>query len=77
MKLLLNILSIAIYILAMKYIGFFISTPVFLFVLASWYAKGYETKTLSRIIFSVLVTVVIFLAYQIAFGYQLPTGIFF
>lgn len=76
-RLSINILSIAAYILAMKYLGFFIATPVYLYVLSTWYAKGYMTKTISRIIFSVAVTAVIFLAYQIAFGYQLPTGIFF
>jgi len=76
-KLILNIVSIAVYILGMKYLGFFIATPVYLYVLSTWYAKGYVTKPVSRIIFSVAVTLVIFLAYQIAFGYQLPTGIFF
>ena len=30
----------------------------------------------ARIVFSAGVTAVIFLAYQMAFGYQLPTGIF-
>jgi len=75
-KLFLNIAAIAVYILAMKYLGFFIATPVYLYALSTWYAKGCETKPVTRIIFSIGMTAVIFLAYQIAFGYQLPMGIF-
>ncbi|WP_049895979.1 tripartite tricarboxylate transporter TctB family protein [Oribacterium sp. NK2B42] len=75
-KLIINIAAIALYILAMQFIGFFISTPIYLYCLSTWYAKGYVTKPVSRIIFSAAVTLVIFLAYQVAFGYQLPMGIF-
>ncbi|ETP72586.1 Tripartite tricarboxylate transporter TctB family [Lachnospiraceae bacterium JC7] len=75
-KLTVNIGAIALYILAMQYLGFFIATPVYLYFLSSWYAKGYATKPVHRIVFSAGVTAVIFLAYQMAFGYQLPTGIF-
>ncbi|SFG77396.1 tripartite tricarboxylate transporter TctB family protein [Oribacterium sp. WCC10] len=75
-KLIVNIVAIAAYILVMKYLGFFIATPVYLYALSTWYAKGYETKPVTRIIFSLGMTAVIFLAYQIAFGYQLPMGIF-
>ncbi len=75
-KLLVNIVAIALYILAMKYLSFFIATPVFLYALSTWYAKDCDTKPVTRIIFSVGITAVIFLAYQIAFGYQLPMGIF-
>ncbi len=75
-KLIVNIAAIALYIIAMQYLGFFIATPVYLYFLSTWYAKGYVTKPVQRIIFSLGVTAVIFLAYQIAFGYQLPMGIF-
>ncbi|OON87883.1 hypothetical protein BXO88_01525 [Oribacterium sp. C9] len=75
-KLTVNIGAIALYILAMQYLGFFIATPVYLYSLSSWYAKGYAEKPVHRIVFSAGVTAVIFLAYQMAFGYQLPTGIF-
>ena len=75
-KLIVNIVAIALYILVMKYLGFFIATPIYLYALSTWYAKGYVTKPVSRIIFSAGMTAVIFLAYQIAFGYQLPMGIF-
>lgn len=75
-KLIVNIVAIALYILVMQYLGFFIATPVYLYALSTWYAKGYVTKPVTRIIFSLAMTAVIFLAYEIAFGYQLPMGIF-
>jgi hypothetical protein len=62
------------YVLAMKFVGYFIATPVFLFGLCTWYAKGYETKLWQRILFAAAVTAVIYLVYVMAFGYQLPAG---
>lgn len=77
LKLLVNVVLLAVYILVMKYAGFFIATPIVLFGFSTWYGKGYRTTILSRIIFSVAVTVVVYLAYHVAFGYNLPAGLFF
>ncbi len=76
-KLLLNVLLLALYILAMKYFGYSIATPILLFILSTWYAKGYTAKLPARIIFAIAVTIIVYLAYHIAFGYNLPVGEFF
>lgn len=70
----LNLLALMAYILAMKFVGYFIATPIFLFGLSTWYAKGYNTKLWQRILFAAAFTVVIYLVYVVAFGYQLPAG---
>ena len=70
----LELLALMADVLAMKFVGYFIATPIFLFCLCTWYAKGYETKFWQRILFAAAVTAVIYLVYVIAFGYQLPAG---
>ena len=65
-----------LYVLGMRFLGFWIPTVVFLFACSTYYAVGYQTKVWQRIVFSVAFTVVMFLVYQLAFGYILPTGIF-
>ncbi len=76
-RLIINLVLIAVYILAMKYIGFMIATPILLFVLSTWYAKGYKSTVVQRIIFAVAVTAVVYLAYHVAFGYSMPDGLLF
>jgi hypothetical protein len=69
-----NLLALMAYVLAMKFVGYFIATPIFLYGLCTWYANGYETKLWQRILFAAAVTAVIYLVYVMAFGYQLPAG---
>lgn len=76
-RLILNVLILALYILAMKFVGYMISTPIVLYILASWYAKGYSSTVKGRLIFAIATTAVIYAAYNLAFGYSLPVGILF
>lgn len=70
---------LCVYIFAMKFLGFLIVTPFAVFVLCSYFAKegGYVTKRLHRIIFSVIVTAVIWTMYVPLFGMTLPGGLLF
>ena len=72
-----SIAMLALYILGLTYIGFWPSTVLCLYAFCTYYAKGYETKIWQRILFSVAFTVVVFLVYEVLFGYTLPVGAFF
>ena len=73
----LTVLVLCLYVLLEKYIGFVISTPIATFVLVTMFAKGSGSKLLTRIIFAVAVTIVIYVVYVVAFGMSLPSGILF
>lgn len=66
-----------LYVLAMKYLGYLISTPFVLFALCTFYAKGFASKILPRIIFSIAFTFISYVIYVYAFGLRLPGGILF
>jgi len=72
-----SIAMLALYILGLTYIGFWPSTVLCLYAFCTYYAKGYETKIWQRILFSVAFTVVVFLVYEVLFGYSLPVGALF
>lgn len=66
-----------LYIFGMKYVGYLISTPIILFLLSTFYSKGFTSKLISRIIFSILFTALSYLIYVYAFGIRLPEGLLF
>lgn len=76
-RLVISIAMLALYILGLTYIGFWISTVLCLYAFCTYYAKGYVTKVWQRILFAVIFTVVVFLVYEVLFGYTLPVGAFF
>jgi len=75
-RLSINFVILIFYIIGMKYLGYFIATPVLLFILSTWYSKSGISPLIQRVFFSVLVTIIIYLAYVTAFGYSLPMGFF-
>ena len=77
MRLGLSMLILILYVAGMSLIGYWIPTLACLFVISTYYARGYKTTVVQRIIFSAAFAVVIYLIYQIAFGYHLPTGSLF
>ena len=70
---------LCVYILAMKFLGLLIVTPFVTFILTSYFAKesGFEVKRSHRIIFSLIVTAVIYGMYVPLFGMTLPSGLLF
>ena len=65
-----------LYVVGMNFLGFWIPTVLFCFACSTYYAVGYKTTLVQRLIFSVAVTVVMYLVYHTAFGYRLPAGFF-
>ena len=77
LKLGISLLALIVYVALMYVVGFIVPTVLFLFGISLYYAKGYNTKWWQHLIFAVAFTAVLFLVYQVLFGYRLPTGIIF
>ncbi|MEQ2563909.1 tripartite tricarboxylate transporter TctB family protein [Ventrimonas sp. CLA-AP-H27] len=65
---------LAVYILAMKYVGYLIATPVICYILTTLYAKGSKSTLKGRLIYTILLTAIIYAVYVYAFGLGVPTG---
>ncbi len=65
---------LALYILGMKYLGYLIATPITCYALTTLYAKGSETTLKGRILYTVLLTLIIYVIYVFAFGLGVPAG---
>lgn len=70
-------LIIAAYIAGMLVAGYLIATPVILYIMTTLFARGSNSTTKGRIMFSVLTAVIIYLIYVFAFGLTLPSGLLF
>ena len=70
---------LCVYVFLLKFLGFLIVTPFCLFALVTFFTKEspFESKLVTRIIFSVLVTLVIYGMYVPLFGMTLPSGLLF
>jgi hypothetical protein len=68
---------LAIYVPALMTAGFLPATPVFLFIIVTVFAGDKKPKVSGRIIFSVVFTAVVYLAYAKIFGLSLPRGMLF
>jgi len=77
LRLILSLVVLCIYVLVMKYLGYLISTPIFTYVVVTLFAHGKQTKTMNRIIFSVLVSLIIYLIYAYVFKLPMPSGLLF
>lgn len=69
-----SIALLAVYILAMKFVGYLIATPVICYLLTALYAKGSNSTVKGRLIFTAALTVIIYVIYVFVFGLGLPTG---
>lgn len=74
-----SFLALCLYIFAMKYLGFLIVTPFALFGITYYFAKASNiaVKIRTVVIFSVVVTAVIYCMYVPLFGMTLPSGLLF
>lgn len=78
-RMIVTFVVLCVYVFAMKYLGFLVVTPFVTFFLVSYFAKesGYEVALWKRIVFSVVVTAVIYGMYVPLFGMSLPSGLLF
>ncbi len=72
-----SFLALVVYVIGLKFLGYFISTPVLLFVLSVFFGKKVKVKLVGRILFAVLVTVAVYVFYVYGFGMKLPVGALF
>ncbi len=70
-------LILILYVLGLKYIGYMISTTILLYVLATLFSKGKQTRVVARIVFSVSFTILVYLVYVQLFKLSLPAGSLF
>ena len=68
---------LVLYVLGLKYIGYMISTPILLYVLATLFAKGRYTRLVPRIVYSVSFSILVYLVYVQLFKLSLPAGSLF
>ena len=70
---------LCVYVLAMKYVGFLIASPIILYVLTTYFSKASKlpTKLWARILFSLAVSIIIYAMYVPLFGMTLPSGLLF
>lgn len=73
-RVLVSIGLLALYILGMKYVGYLIMTPIICYALTTLYAKGSDSTLKGRLIYTVVLTAVIYIIYVFAFGLGVPTG---
>lgn len=78
-RIIVTFVVLCLYVLAMKYVGFLVSSPVILYVLTTYFSKASKlpTKLWVRIVFAVAVSLIIYAMYVPLFGMTLPEGILF
>lgn len=68
---------LALYVFAASLIGYLIVTPFVTYGLTTLFAKGSKSTLKGRILYSVLLTAVIYVVYIYVFGLSLPSGSLF
>ena len=78
-RVLITFAALCLYVLAMKYLGFLVSTPFLVYGVTTYFAQDSATKTRLwvRIVFSIIVAVAIWAMYVPLFGMTLPAGLLF
>ncbi|MDO4266826.1 MAG: tripartite tricarboxylate transporter TctB family protein [Eubacteriales bacterium] len=73
-RVLISMVILAVYIFAMKFVGYLIATPVACYILTTLYAKGSNTTLKGRLLYTVILTLAVYVIYVFAFGLGLPSG---
>lgn len=66
-----------VYVLLLKYFGYIISTLGVLFVITSMFSKGKNVSIVKRIIFTVIITLSVYVLFVRVLRVMLPTGVWF
>jgi hypothetical protein len=69
--------ALVIYVVGLKFLGYFISTPVLLFALSTIFGKSVKVKLVGRIVFSLVITAAVYIFYVYGFSMKLPVGAIF
>ena len=69
--------KLAVYVFAASLIGYLIVTPFVTYALTTLFAKGSKSTLKGRVIYSVLLTAIIYVVYIYVFGLSLPSGALF
>ncbi|WP_320128843.1 tripartite tricarboxylate transporter TctB family protein [uncultured Sphaerochaeta sp.] len=77
LRLVFSLILLCVYVLMLKYFGYLLITPIFTYVIVTLFAHGKPTKTINRIIFSILVSLIIYFIYSYIFKLPLPSGLLF
>ena len=73
-KALVAMVVLAVYVFAASLIGYLITTPFVTYGLTTLFAKGSKSTVKGRVIYSVLLTAIIYVVYIYVFGLSLPSG---
>lgn len=76
-KLLLASGCMILYIIALKFAGFLLSTPVFLFVIMTMLADGQKVAAWKKVLYSLIVTALFWYLFQRVLSMSLPRGTLF
>lgn len=61
-----------IYLLSLNYLGFIIASPIIIYYITTLFDENNKSKLINRILFSVILTLSIYLIYTHLFGFKLP-----
>lgn len=67
----------ALYVLMLKYIGYIISTLIILFIITTMFSKGKNVSVIKRAIFTVIITLSVYILFVKILHVMLPTGLLF
>ncbi|MCD8222026.1 MAG: tripartite tricarboxylate transporter TctB family protein [Clostridiales bacterium] len=78
-RIVITFVILCVYVLAMKYVGFLIASPIVLYILTTYFSKASNlpTKLWARIVFSIAVSLILYAMYVPLFGMTLPGGLLF
>lgn len=68
---------LVLYALALKYIGFLISTPVFLFLVVTLLADGKKIAVWKKLLYSIIITALSWYVFHQLLAMNLPRGMLF
>lgn len=71
-----TLLIFSMYLIGLHFIGYAVSTVLFLFVLAAYYYGKMDKKLTGIAIYSIMSSIIIFLLFTYVFNIRLPRGVF-
>ncbi|QQO08666.1 tripartite tricarboxylate transporter TctB family protein [Breznakiella homolactica] len=76
-RLLLIAVELVAYLFGLKYLGFLISTPVFLFAFTTLLDREKKSRLVSRIIYSLVMTGLVWYVFKERLSVAMPAGVLF
>lgn len=70
-------IAFALYVIVLKYVGFVIASPIFIFTATSLFEYDARVPIVKRLLFSIVTTAAIWFVFVRVLAVTLPTGIIF